>query len=91
LPVRPVAVGDARYLVALFGETNWARNLRASPTATLVERRVEREIRAVEVFGEERDEIACITDGDRTHRHRAGSPGAAAHGHVGRAAPADAA
>jgi hypothetical protein len=54
LPVRPVAVGDARYLVALLGGTNWARNLRASPTATLVERRVEREIKAVEVFGEER-------------------------------------
>ena len=51
LPVRPVAVGDARYLVALLGDTNWARNLRASPTAVLVERRVEREIQAVEVFG----------------------------------------
>ena len=52
--MRPVAVGDARYLVALLGDTNWARNLRASPTAVLVERRVGREIRAVEVFGEER-------------------------------------
>jgi hypothetical protein len=54
LPVRPVAVGDARYLVALLGDTHWARNLRASATAVLVERRVEREIRAVAVFGEER-------------------------------------
>jgi len=54
VPVRPVAVGDARYLVALLGDTNWARNLRASATAVLVEHRVEREIQAVEVFGEER-------------------------------------
>ena len=53
-PVRPVAVGEARYLVALLGDTNWARNLRASDTAVLVERRAECEIRAVEVFGEER-------------------------------------
>ena len=54
LPVRPVAVGGARNLVALLGDTNWACNLRASATAVLVEHRVEREIRAVEVFGEER-------------------------------------
>jgi deazaflavin-dependent oxidoreductase (nitroreductase family) len=55
IPVRPVAVGGARYLVALLGDTNWARNLRASGTAVLVEHRVEREIRAVEVFGKERE------------------------------------
>ncbi len=54
VPVRPVALRDARYLVALLGDTHWARNLRASPTAVLVERRVGREIQAVEVFGEER-------------------------------------
>jgi deazaflavin-dependent oxidoreductase (nitroreductase family) len=54
IPVRPVRVADARYLVALLGDTNWARNLRAAGSAVLVERRVTREFRAVEVFGEER-------------------------------------
>jgi hypothetical protein len=54
IPVRPVRVADARYLVALLGDTNWARNLRAARSAVLVERGVTREFRAVEVFGEER-------------------------------------
>lgn len=54
IPVRPVGIGDARYLVALLGDTNWARNLRADGSAALVEHRVAREFRAVEVFGEER-------------------------------------
>ena len=59
VPVRPVALGDARYLVALLGDTHWARTLRASPAAVLVERRVERGIRAVEVFGEERAAVVA--------------------------------
>lgn len=54
IPVRPVVVGSNRYLVALLGETNWARNLRASGTAELVEQRTARPIRAVEVSGDER-------------------------------------
>ena len=54
VPVRPVEVGASRYLVALLGDTNWARNLRASGTAELVERGTARRVRAVEVLGDER-------------------------------------
>jgi hypothetical protein len=54
IPVRPVEVGASRYLVALLGDTNWARNLRASGTAELVEHGLVRRIRAVEVAGDER-------------------------------------
>lgn len=54
IPVRPVEVGASRYLVALLGDTNWARNLRASGTAELVESGTTRRVRAVEVSGDER-------------------------------------
>jgi hypothetical protein len=54
IPVRPVAVGSNHYLVALLGDTNWARNLRASGTAELVEQRTAWRVRAVEVSGAER-------------------------------------
>jgi hypothetical protein len=54
IPVRPVAVGSSRYLVALPGETQWARNLRSVGTAELVERGTANRISAIEVFGEER-------------------------------------
>lgn len=53
IPVRPVSVGGQRYLVALVGETHWARNLRASGTAELVERGTANTITATEVFGAE--------------------------------------
>jgi deazaflavin-dependent oxidoreductase (nitroreductase family) len=54
VPVRPVRVGGSTYLVALVGETHWARNLRASGTAELVERGKTTSIRATEVLGAER-------------------------------------
>jgi hypothetical protein len=54
VPVRPVEVGALRYLVALVGDTHWARNLRASGTAELVEHGSARQFRAVEVAGDER-------------------------------------
>jgi deazaflavin-dependent oxidoreductase (nitroreductase family) len=52
--VRPVEVGGSRYLVALLGETHWARNLRAAGTAELRERGARTTIRATEVAGAER-------------------------------------
>lgn len=52
--VRPVEVGGSRYLVALLGDTHWARDLRAAGTAELVEGGVSRAFRTQEVFGEER-------------------------------------
>jgi hypothetical protein len=47
-------VGDKRYLVAIRGETQWARNLRASREAVLRERGESTRISAVEVRGDER-------------------------------------
>ncbi|MGB8385316.1 MAG: nitroreductase/quinone reductase family protein [Dermatophilaceae bacterium] len=35
VPVIPVAVGDAQYLVSPYGESQWVRNLRASGVAEL--------------------------------------------------------
>ena len=52
--VRPVEVGGSRYLVALLGDTHWARDSRAAGTAELVEGGVSRAFRTHEVFGEER-------------------------------------
>ena len=54
IPVRPITVGAATYLVSLPGESNWARNLRAAGTAELKEGRGWRAFRATEVFGPER-------------------------------------
>jgi deazaflavin-dependent oxidoreductase (nitroreductase family) len=54
IPVRPVDVGGSWYLVSLPGTSNWARNLRASGGAELVEKGDTRSITVTEVFGNER-------------------------------------
>lgn len=54
---RPITVEGRRYLVAIRGETNWARNLRASRRATLRWRGAVEEIAAVEATGAERDHV----------------------------------
>jgi F420H(2)-dependent quinone reductase len=51
---RPITVGGRRYLVAIRGETQWARNLRASRTGILRERGESTLVSAVEVHGDER-------------------------------------
>ncbi len=51
---RPIKVGGHRYLVAIRGETNWARNLRARGEAVLVEKGRAERVSAVEAEGEER-------------------------------------
>jgi F420H(2)-dependent quinone reductase len=68
IPVRPVEVGASRYLVALLGDTNWARNLRASGTAQLVDSGTARWVRAVEVSGDER--AAAVAEYLATSRYR---------------------
>lgn len=68
IPVRPVSVGTSRYLVALLGETHWARNLRMAGTAELVTRRTVRRISGVEVFGEER--AAAVAEYLATSKYR---------------------
>jgi hypothetical protein len=47
-------VDGVRYLVALLGDTHWARNLRAAGTAELREGGVTRTVRATEIAGDER-------------------------------------
>lgn len=51
---RPIVLGGRRYLVAIRGEAQWARNLRATGEAVLRERGESRRISAVEVHGDER-------------------------------------
>jgi deazaflavin-dependent oxidoreductase (nitroreductase family) len=53
IPVRPLKVGDSWYLVSLPGNSNWARNLRATASAELVEKGDTRSITVTEVFGDE--------------------------------------
>jgi deazaflavin-dependent oxidoreductase (nitroreductase family) len=55
-PVCPVALDGRRYLVAPRGETEWARNLRASRACELRRGPVRRRLGAVEVLGAEREE-----------------------------------
>lgn len=38
-PVNPLSLGDARYLLAPRGETEWVRNIRVSGKGTLITRR----------------------------------------------------
>lgn len=56
---RPIAVGGARYVVAIRGETQWARNLRAAGEALLRERGQVTLVRATEVKGDERRAVVA--------------------------------
>jgi hypothetical protein len=51
---RTITVDGKRYVVAIRGETNWARNLRTAGQAVLRERGESQRVAAVEVHGEER-------------------------------------
>lgn len=52
VPVSPIEVDGARYLVAPYGEVGWVRNARSDPEATLQHGRREREVRLKEISGE---------------------------------------
>lgn len=54
---RPLTFGGKRYLVAIRGETQWARNLRAAGQAVVEEKGRPSQIRATEVFGDERKAV----------------------------------
>jgi F420H(2)-dependent quinone reductase len=54
---RPITVGEGRYLMAITGETQWARNLRSAGLAVLREKGKSRRINAVEVHGVERQAV----------------------------------
>lgn len=52
VPVSPIEVDGARYLVAPYGDVGWVRNVRSDPEVTLQRGRREREVRLVETTGE---------------------------------------
>jgi deazaflavin-dependent oxidoreductase (nitroreductase family) len=56
-PVNPLELEGERYLVAPRGETQWARNLRASGEGRLLEGRRSESFRAVEVPDEQKPVI----------------------------------
>jgi deazaflavin-dependent oxidoreductase (nitroreductase family) len=56
-PVNPLELDGERYLVAPRGETQWARNLRASGEGRLLEGRRSESFRAVEVPDEQKPVI----------------------------------
>jgi deazaflavin-dependent oxidoreductase (nitroreductase family) len=57
VPVIPVEVGQNRYLVSPYGESDWVRNLRAAGTGTLSRRGHDEVFHAGEVPVEERPAI----------------------------------
>lgn len=57
IPLNPFQYRGATYLVGGGGDTNWVRNLRASGKGLLRIRGKQRQFRAVELMGEERDRI----------------------------------
>ncbi len=59
VPVRVAVLNEQRYIVSMLGETQWARNLRASGTAHLLLGKMVEPIRTSEVQGEEK--IALLT------------------------------
>jgi deazaflavin-dependent oxidoreductase (nitroreductase family) len=54
VPVRPIEVDGARYLVSNRGLSHWVRNLRSTPQAEIQRKGRTERIRAVEVDGAER-------------------------------------
>lgn len=57
VPVIPVEVGQDRYLVSPYGESDWVRNLRAAGTGKLGRKGQEEVFQAAEVPVEERPAI----------------------------------
>lgn len=57
VPVIPVQVAGSRYLVSPYGETEWARNLRAAGRGELSRKGHVESVRASEVPVEERDAV----------------------------------
>lgn len=66
---RPIMVAGHRYVMAIRGETNWARNLRARGQAVLVQKGRSERVGAIEVEGEERR--AVVEDFLATSRYSA--------------------
>lgn len=69
---RAITVGSARYVVAIRGETQWARNLRAAGEALLRERGHVSLVRATEVRGDERRTVlaAFLASSNYAQTHR---------------------
>lgn len=54
---RPITVDQATYVVAIRGDTDWSRNLRAAGEARMWRAEEWRRVRATEVEGEERRRV----------------------------------
>jgi deazaflavin-dependent oxidoreductase (nitroreductase family) len=54
VPVRVAVMGERRYILAMLGESQWVRNLRASGSAQLMASKKVEPIRADEIQGEEK-------------------------------------
>lgn len=57
VPVIPVDVGEERYLVSPYGESDWVRNLRAAGTGELSRKGRPEQFNATEVPPEQREAI----------------------------------
>ncbi|HEY4864560.1 MAG TPA: nitroreductase/quinone reductase family protein [Candidatus Dormibacteraeota bacterium] len=66
---RPIVVGGKRYLVAIRGETQWARNLRASGMAVLRERGESTRISTVEVHRDGHIAVGVAARQEPQHLH----------------------
>ena len=55
--IAPVPVDDRLYLLSTYGDTRWVRNLRAAGGGKLRHKGRTRDIKAIEVDGEERDRV----------------------------------
>jgi deazaflavin-dependent oxidoreductase (nitroreductase family) len=57
IPVLTVVVGGTRYLVSTRGESQWVRNVRATPEVTLATRAGSADYRAVEIPIDQREAV----------------------------------
>lgn len=57
VPVIPVQVGDRRYLVSPYGESDWVRNLRAAGAGELSRKGRRERFRATEVAAQDRPDV----------------------------------
>jgi deazaflavin-dependent oxidoreductase (nitroreductase family) len=55
--IRPLEIDGTTYLISIYGDTAWVRNLRAAGGGSLARRGTVRAFQAVEVDGAERDRV----------------------------------
>lgn len=71
VPVRVAVIGGDRYVMTMLGDTQWARNLRASGMARLLYRRDSDVVRARELQGEDKTQFLVTLCQDPRFARRA--------------------